>query len=75
MASWVNAVIPYGTSVSDLFRRAASYAGRILKGTRLSDLPVEQPSKFDLAVNLKTARTLGLIVPESLWATADELIQ
>jgi putative ABC transport system substrate-binding protein len=67
-------LIAYGASVPELNRRTAVYADKILKGAKPSDLPVEQPTKFELAINLKTARTLGLNVPSALLATADALI-
>ena len=68
-------LMSYGASLPDLFRRAASYVHKILQGTRLADLPVEQPTKFDLTVNLKTAKALGLTIPESFLLLADEVIE
>jgi putative tryptophan/tyrosine transport system substrate-binding protein len=65
----------YGASLPDQFRRAGDYVDKILRGTKPGDIPVEQPSKFDLIVNLTTAKALGLIIPESFLVRADEVIE
>jgi putative ABC transport system substrate-binding protein len=68
-------LLSYGVDIVDLFRRAATYVNRILRGAKPSELPVQLPTKFEMVVNLKTAKTLGLTVPQSILLSADEVIE
>ena len=68
-------MISYGSDIAEIYRRAAGFVDKILKGAKPADLPVEQPTKFELVINLKAAKSLGFTIPKSMLSRADEVIQ